>query len=50
ITRLWRNLALLQRSGRGHDDPELIKQSLFFPACPQPGVNFPDDWEQVYPK
>ncbi|KIK73043.1 hypothetical protein PAXRUDRAFT_41292, partial [Paxillus rubicundulus Ve08.2h10] len=21
--------------------------SLFCPACPQPGVNLPDDWEQV---
>ncbi|KIK75166.1 hypothetical protein PAXRUDRAFT_173557, partial [Paxillus rubicundulus Ve08.2h10] len=23
---------------------------LFCPAFPQPGVNIPDDWEQVYPK
>ncbi|KIK73638.1 hypothetical protein PAXRUDRAFT_37282, partial [Paxillus rubicundulus Ve08.2h10] len=50
ITHLWQYLALLQRSGCGHDDPELIKQSLFCPACLQPGVNLPDYWEQVYPK
>ncbi|KIK76497.1 hypothetical protein PAXRUDRAFT_169763, partial [Paxillus rubicundulus Ve08.2h10] len=49
-THLWQYLALLQRSGHGHNDPELGKQSLFFPACPQSGLNLPDDWEQVYPK
>ncbi|KIJ15243.1 hypothetical protein PAXINDRAFT_77682, partial [Paxillus involutus ATCC 200175] len=23
---------------------------LFCPACPQPGVNLPDNWEQIYPE
>ncbi|KIK72258.1 hypothetical protein PAXRUDRAFT_95459, partial [Paxillus rubicundulus Ve08.2h10] len=50
ITHLWQYLALLQRSGIGHDGLKSGKQSLFCPACPQPGVNLPDDWEQVYPK
>ncbi|KIK73054.1 hypothetical protein PAXRUDRAFT_179356, partial [Paxillus rubicundulus Ve08.2h10] len=55
ITRPWWYLALLQRSGIGHDGLNSLyfvmgKQSLFCPACPQPGVNLPDDWEQVYPK
>ncbi|KIK73692.1 hypothetical protein PAXRUDRAFT_93903, partial [Paxillus rubicundulus Ve08.2h10] len=50
ITRLWQYLALLQRSGIGHDGLKSGKQSLFCPAYPQPGANLPDDWEQVYPK
>ncbi|KIK75188.1 hypothetical protein PAXRUDRAFT_46518, partial [Paxillus rubicundulus Ve08.2h10] len=50
ITHLWWYLELLQRSGVGHDGLKSGKQSLFCPACPQPGVNLPEDWEHLYHK
>ncbi|KIK81365.1 hypothetical protein PAXRUDRAFT_156274, partial [Paxillus rubicundulus Ve08.2h10] len=50
ITHLWQYLAFLRRSGVGHDSLASPKQSLFCPACPQPGVNLQADWEQIYPE
>ncbi|KIK78658.1 hypothetical protein PAXRUDRAFT_163385 [Paxillus rubicundulus Ve08.2h10] len=49
ITHLWVYLAFLQISGAGHDGLGVGQQALFCPAFPQPGVNFPDNWEQIYP-
>lgn len=52
MVREWRNLKLLKRAGRGHD-PEGIQATkegdcaMVCPACPQPGRNLPDDWENA---
>ncbi|PPR07725.1 hypothetical protein CVT26_003718, partial [Gymnopilus dilepis] len=48
----WRHLKLLKWGGRGHDptgvdgtqDREL---ALRCPSCPHPGINLPDNWEDV---
>ncbi|KAJ7229225.1 hypothetical protein C8J57DRAFT_1534542 [Mycena rebaudengoi] len=50
MTREWRNLQMLKRSGRGHDPtgPAGTKPgacALLCPACPQPGKNLPEDWQ-----
>ncbi|KAJ7846126.1 hypothetical protein B0H13DRAFT_2363209 [Mycena leptocephala] len=46
MTREWRNLQLLKRSGRGHDPTGATgtgsgECALLCPACPQPGKIFP---------
>ncbi|KAJ7478021.1 hypothetical protein B0H11DRAFT_1726119 [Mycena galericulata] len=54
MTREWRHLQMLKRSGRGHD-PDGVENTkegecaLLCPACPQPGKNLPPDWKD-YPK
>lgn len=50
MVRMWRNLKMLQRSGRGHDPKgidatEPGQCAVLCPACPQPGKNLPDGWE-----
>ncbi|THH18698.1 hypothetical protein EUX98_g8912 [Antrodiella citrinella] len=50
--RLYRNLVLLKRGGRGHDTSDIsatLEGSLavICPACPYPGRNIPSDWEQT---
>ncbi|PPQ96654.1 hypothetical protein CVT26_010318, partial [Gymnopilus dilepis] len=55
VFRLWRHLESLKHAGRGHDpsgaagtsEGELVIEC---PACPHPGKNLPDDWEDVGPK
>ncbi|KIJ58337.1 hypothetical protein HYDPIDRAFT_102895, partial [Hydnomerulius pinastri MD-312] len=52
ISRLWRYLTNLKRSGMGHDQerpPQPGDLALFCPACPQPSINLPEDWQQKYP-
>ncbi|KAJ6503653.1 hypothetical protein C8R45DRAFT_818086 [Mycena sanguinolenta] len=50
MTRQWRNIQMLKRAGRGHD-PAGVKATkpgecaLLCPACPQPGINLPQDWD-----
>ncbi|KAJ7739347.1 hypothetical protein B0H16DRAFT_1465303 [Mycena metata] len=50
MTREWRNLQMLKRSGRGHD-PSGPKGTasgecaLLCPACPHPGKNLPEGWK-----
>lgn len=53
IMREWRNLQQRMRAGvhytRGPGATPAIAPgglALFCPACPQPGVNLPDDWQQ----
>lgn len=49
VSREWRNLKARKRAGFGYSDapsPELGGLALFCPACPQPGVNLPQDWEE----
>ncbi|KAK7692105.1 hypothetical protein QCA50_003724 [Cerrena zonata] len=48
ISREWRNLKARQRAGYAYSPPDAIPAgglALFCPACPQPGVNLPDDWK-----
>ncbi|KAJ6493371.1 hypothetical protein C8R45DRAFT_1053016 [Mycena sanguinolenta] len=42
--RQWHHLAMLKRGGRGNDVWEL---AVVCPACPQPGVNLPTDWNSA---
>ncbi|RXW21399.1 hypothetical protein EST38_g4451 [Candolleomyces aberdarensis] len=50
IVHEWRHLRLMKRAGRGLD-PSGIKGTkegecvVLCPACPQPGVNLPDNWD-----
>ncbi|KAJ6480697.1 hypothetical protein C8R47DRAFT_1218545 [Mycena vitilis] len=51
IMREWRHLLMLKRAGRGNDGDRLVAETrpgelaVVCPACPQPGVNLPNDWE-----
>ena len=50
LSRLWRWMKKLKWAGFGHKaaDPMNVapgELSIFCPACPQPGINLPDDWE-----
>lgn len=48
ISREWRNLKARQRAGYAYSPPDAIPAgglALFCLACPQPGVNLPDDWK-----
>src|SRR5882672_9737161 len=48
VSRQWRNLQALKRFGFGHGqscDPGPGDLALFCPACPQPGINLPEGWE-----
>ncbi|KAF8263365.1 hypothetical protein EI94DRAFT_1704047, partial [Lactarius quietus] len=49
-SRQWRDLRNRMQSGRGHQDDDGIDGSMaiFCPACPQPGINLPDDWKIRY--
>lgn len=50
MVRQWRHLRMLKRAGRGHD-PGGIQATqpgqcaVLCPACPQPGMNLPPNWE-----
>ncbi|KAF9471463.1 hypothetical protein BDN70DRAFT_819963, partial [Pholiota conissans] len=48
----WRHLKMLKRGGRGHDDGGIPATqdgdlAIKCPSCPHPGINLPDDWDQV---
>ncbi|KAF8256537.1 hypothetical protein EI94DRAFT_1711089 [Lactarius quietus] len=49
-SRQWRDLRNRMQSGLGHQDDDGIDGSMaiFCPACPQPGINLPDDWKIRY--
>lgn len=55
MIREWKHLKLMKRAGRGNDTTgvagtgpgELV---VLCPACPLPGINLPDDWEDVMPE
>ncbi|KAI6100513.1 hypothetical protein F5141DRAFT_1204836 [Pisolithus sp. B1] len=51
VSWLWRDLKHRKWFGFGHDagkDPGDGGLALFFPACPQPGLNLPADWNVQY--
>jgi len=50
-SRQWRDIQNRMHSGLGHHDEEQPRDgsmAVFCPACPQPGVNLPDDWKTRY--
>jgi hypothetical protein len=49
MSRIWRWMKKLKWAGAGHQsepigDPGPGELANFCPACPQPGINLPDDW------
>ena len=52
-SRQWRDLKNRMKSGIGYESEQDIPQegsmAIFCPACPQPGLNLPDDWKEKYP-
>ncbi|EIW74480.1 hypothetical protein CONPUDRAFT_67415, partial [Coniophora puteana RWD-64-598 SS2] len=52
MVREWRHLKMLKRSGRGHVEISLNETpegacAVLCPACPHPGKNMPDGWENA---
>lgn len=52
MVREWRHLVMLKRSGHGHDSSGVMGTSegqcaVLCPACPQPGKNLPDNWQDT---
>ncbi|KAG2745146.1 hypothetical protein P692DRAFT_20742764, partial [Suillus brevipes Sb2] len=52
MVREWRHLKMLKRAGRGHDSTGVEgtregECAVVCPACPQPGKNLPDDWQEA---
>ena len=50
IIHQWRNLKQLKRGGCAHEDGGIHgtkagELTLLCPACPQPGINLPPNWE-----
>jgi CxC2 like cysteine cluster associated with KDZ transposases len=50
LSRLWRWMKKLKWAGFGHKDADPMnvtsgELSIFCPACPQPGINLPDNWK-----
>ncbi|KAF7795561.1 hypothetical protein EIP86_006723 [Pleurotus ostreatoroseus] len=50
--REWKHLKMLKRAGRGHDPSGIPGTkpgdlAVICPACPHPGINLPDDWDNV---
>ncbi|KAG1870583.1 hypothetical protein DFJ58DRAFT_852169 [Suillus subalutaceus] len=52
IVRKWRHLKMLKRAGRGYDSAGVEgtghgECAVICPACPQPGKNLPDNWNDA---
>ena len=50
MTRLWRWIKKLKWAGYGHNGkrPSHVEPgelANYCPACPQPGINLPEDWK-----
>lgn len=46
---MWRDLMAWISSGLGHEKKEELQPgslAIFCPACPQSGINLPDEWSQ----
>ncbi|KAK6966340.1 CxC2 domain-containing protein [Favolaschia claudopus] len=55
VTRLYRHLLMLKRGGRGHagsgvNGTTAGELAILCPACPRPGVNLPEGWEDAPPE
>ncbi|KAF7376803.1 CxC2 domain-containing protein [Mycena sanguinolenta] len=55
VVRQWRNLRALKRGGMGNDPDRLVSDTregelaVECIACPKPGVNLPEGWENTPP-
>jgi hypothetical protein len=51
-SRQWRDLMNRMQTGLGHQQGEGYpldgSMAIFCPACPQPGINLPQDWQERY--
>ena len=48
MSRAWRDIIARIQSGYGHEASDQIAPgglAIFCPACPQPGINLADGWE-----
>lgn len=48
----WQHLKMLKRAGRGQDPAGVVgtkmgELAIECPACPKPGINLPDSWENT---
>ncbi|KAJ7839295.1 hypothetical protein B0H13DRAFT_2239609 [Mycena leptocephala] len=55
MCRQWRHLMMLKRAGRAHDPggsaaTKSGELAVTCPACPDPAVNLPSDWENAPPE
>lgn len=55
MVREWRHVTLAKRAGRGHDSTGIAGTNLGglavrCRACPHPGVNLPDGWQDAKPE
>ncbi|KAJ7642651.1 hypothetical protein DFH06DRAFT_999477, partial [Mycena polygramma] len=55
MVREYRHLLMLKRGGRGHAQSGVNgtmagELAIRCPACPRPGINLPNDWEQAPPE
>jgi hypothetical protein len=49
VSRMWRDLMARINSGLGHEEDSELQPgglAIFCPACPQPGINLPNEWDQ----
>lgn len=49
VSRVWRDISARIQAGYGHHPEEPLEPgglAIFCPACPQPGVNLPDNWRE----
>lgn len=52
VVAQWHHLKRCKRAGRGHDPTGVMgtqpgELAVRCPACPQPGINLPDNWDTV---
>ncbi|KAL1947382.1 hypothetical protein VTO73DRAFT_14343 [Trametes versicolor] len=55
MVREWRHVTMAKRAGRGHDSSGIGETrpgelAVTCRACPRPGVNLPDGWENARPE
>jgi len=51
VSWMWRDLSNRKQAGFGHDTeryPGPGDLTIFCPSCPQPGINLPENWREVY--
>ena len=49
VSRAWRDIGARTQAGYGHKAESEVSPgalAIFCPACPQPGINLPNDWEK----
>ena len=51
MSRIWRWMKRLKWAGYGNNNMKASEVSpgeltVFCPACPQPGINIPDNWKE----